>query len=108
MIGKTMSSITGSIGDSEMVFTSSDGKKFKFLHYQECCENVSIEDVAGNLSDLIGAPILQAEEVSSEQPTTSDYGTWTFYKFATKNGYVTVRWFSEYSYYSDKVDYEES
>lgn len=109
MIGKVMSSVTGQIGDSEMVFTSIDGKTFKFLHYLQCCETVTIEDIIGDLSDLIGSTIVQAEEVSSEQTSTRDNsGTWTFYKFATQKGYVAVRWFGSANRYSESVDYEES
>jgi hypothetical protein len=113
MIGKTMSSVTGETGDSEMIFVSNDNKIFKFLHYQNCCESVSIEDVAGDISDLVGSPIVMAEEVSSENipdhsDTYYDSSTWTFYKFATMKGSVTVRWLgTSNGYYSESVSYEE-
>jgi hypothetical protein len=109
MLGKVMDDVSSS-GD-EMVFRSDDGKTFTFLHYQTCCENVSIEDIAGDLSDLVGSPLLVAEEVSNLdgfQPDESS-GTWTFYKFATNKGSVTVRWLGvSNGYYSERVSYEES
>jgi hypothetical protein len=35
-------------------------------HDQDCCESVRIEEIIGDLKDLIGSPILEAEEVSSD------------------------------------------
>lgn len=112
MIGKVMTAVTGAIGQDEMRFTSEAGDVFSFYHSQDCCESVSIEDIAGDLSDLIGSPILQAEEVSSDEPENYEYSdyshTWTFYKFATANGYVTVRWLgTSNGYYSEGVYYSE-
>lgn len=72
-----------------------------------CCENVCIEDIAGDVDDLVGAPLLMAEEVTSVAEE-HESGTWTFYKFATINGFVTVRWLgTSNGYYSESVDFEE-
>ena len=35
------------------------------LHYQDCCESVYIEDVCGDVEDLIGSVVLQADEVTN-------------------------------------------
>jgi hypothetical protein len=110
MIGKTFDSVTGSEGGSQMVFSGPSGK-MSFFHLQDCCEGVSIDDVCGDLSCLAGSPILQAEEVSrrNDGPKPSEYSeswTWTFYKFATVKGSVTVRWLGESNgYYSESVDH---
>ncbi len=117
MLGKTMMSVTRSADNDEadsdeMVFKSDDDKKFRFYHDQSCCENVSIEDVAGDLSDLVGSPITMAEEVSSDdEPDLEDEEsyTWTFYKFATVKGSVTVRWLgTSNGYYSEGVSFSET
>lgn len=110
MIGKTMADVV-STADT-MVFTSTDGKKFTFYHSQDCCESVGIDDINGNLKDLVGEPILQAEQVSHEDPGKpaeyADSWTWTFYKFATVKGSVTVRWLGESNgYYSESVNFSE-
>ena len=106
MVGKVFTSVTEH--GREMVFAN-DTEKFKFYHYQDCCESVYIESVVGDLSDLEGEPLLIAEEVSGEIPEAKedeyiDSRTWTFYKFATRKGYVDVRWFgTSNGYYSESV-----
>ena len=115
LIGQTMASVEN-LGDSELLFTTTDGKKFKLHHSQDCCEAVSIESVVGDLADLVGEPMLVAEESTSTEnpqdakPETLEYQdsfTWTFYKFATRKGYVDVRWYGESNgYYSESVDFD--
>lgn len=111
MIGVTMSAVRCDLDSDEMTFTSGRAT-FRFWHEPDCCESVYIADVTGDLSDLVGAPILEAEEISSEgaaPPTheTESY-TWTFYRFSTVRGTVTVRWLGESNgHYSEGVSYSE-
>lgn len=106
-------------------FIATNGDRFVMTHQRECCECVQIEDICGDLNDLIGLPLYLAEEVSSPNtipeglsnpsdrlPWNDGYGsypdtfTWTFYKLATIKGAVTIRWYGESNgYYSEKVDF---
>lgn len=113
LIGLTMTSVVNK-NNEELVFVSSDGRRFKLYHAQDCCESVSIEDITGDLTDLEGSPILLAEEVTSnENPpgiekSDQESFTWTFYKFATRKGYVDIRWYGDSNgYYSESVDFME-
>ena len=107
MVGKTFTRVYGGVGDGEMVFEN-DTERYVFTHDQDCCESVVINDVVGDLQDLVGEPLLMAEEVSGyigPEPEYADSYTWTFYKFATRRGYVDVRWLGESNgYYSEGVD----
>ena len=109
LLGKTIVSIEGMEQYSKQInFTCSDGSRYKMYHDQECCETVSVEDVAGDVKDILGSPITMAEE-SSESKVVEEYvesNTWTFYKLATVKGYVTIRWFgSSNGWYSESVEF---
>lgn len=97
MLGLTFVSVH-CLSDEKMIFTAEDGREFVFYHPQNCCESVYINDITGDLQDLVGEPLLVAEEITGETPVDYEFEyepesyTWTFYKFATRKGYVDVRW----------------
>lgn len=114
LIGKIITEIEGlEEGNDEIIFSCSDGTKYRMYHQQDCCESVTIEDICGDVSTLIGYPLLMAEDISNECDEEGfniwgDSFTWTWYKFATIKGYVTIRWYGESNgYYSEDVDFEE-
>lgn len=110
LLGHTMASVRAEQYGEEMVFVREDGRTFQFWHCQDCCESVSIDDVCGDLADLVGSPLLEAEEVAGEDmpATDAESETWTFYKFATLKGSVTVRWYGQSNgYYSESVSFKE-
>ena len=91
---------------AELRLYLTDSHYVRFYHEQDCCESVSIDDICGSLEDLVGEPLTEAEEVSGYNgPETGDESyTWTFYRFATRLGAVTVRWYgSSNGYYSEGV-----
>ena len=111
MLGQVFVSVTGSVGSDALVFVTDHGVRFTFGHLQDCCETVEINDIVGDLQDLVGEPLLRAEETSGadgpafEDPEYPESYTWTFYKFATRKGYVDVRWLGESNgWYSERVD----
>lgn len=101
-------------GDNEIQFTDSENNIYHMYHEQDCCEEVYIKDICGNLSHLLDSPITMAECIVNKGNIDEDEwgtGTWTFYKLATVKGYVTISWYGESNgYYSETVDFviEES
>ena len=106
------------IDDDELRFHLTEDHYVRMYHHQDCCETVSIEDIVGDLDDLVGTPLLLVEEVSNYEPETetdedeNDYyyaesETWTYYRFRTIKGSVDIRWYgSSNGYYSESVDIE--
>lgn len=120
LVGKTIVGIEGEVGDEELILACSDGTTYRMCHYQDCCERVQVEDICGDLLDLIGSPILRAEESTSKdidppdyQPNDEGYNyresfRWTFYKIDTVRGGITIRWLgTSNGYYSERVNFEE-
>lgn len=110
LLGKTMAEVKVSDDKEQISFVSDCGREWRMYHDQDCCESVRVEDVVGEFSDLVGAPILMAEESVNSGRSEDDYDseTWTYYKLATIKGYVTIRWYgTSNGYYSESVDFEE-
>lgn len=92
--------------DEELRLYLTDDHYVRLYHAQDCCESVWIEDVCGDLQDLIGEPLTEAEEVRGYTGPEQDYEsyTWTFYRFGTRRGSVTVRWLGHSNgYYGEGV-----
>ena len=111
LIGQTITEVISS--NTEITFKTSEGNEYLMYHDQDCCESVFIDDVCGDVDDLINSPILIAEERSSnDNEDLNDYGdesfTWTFYHIATSKGYVDIRWYGgSNGYYSESVDFKK-
>lgn len=114
LVGKVLTKVENVL-DEELHFYAADGTAYRLYHEQDCCESVRIEDITGNLADLVGSPITLAREASSgdwptdvPRPEWLDSFTWTFYSFATVKGYVDVRFLGESNgSYSEEVDFAE-
>jgi len=113
LVGRTVLAVR--IDDENIWLDLLGGETAHFFHAQDCCESVSVEDVNGDWSDLIGTPLLVAEERirtdSNGEPAPDgceardESNTWTFYTFRTIKGSVDVRWHgSSNGYYSESVE----
>lgn len=108
-----------------MLFRTNDNICYSLEHEQDCCEQVWIEEIEGDVRALIGSPILVAEEASNAWHSTetnrimhalhnrdpiysreAESYTWTFYKIATIQGWVDIRFYgTSNGYYSESVSF---
>jgi len=115
LLGLTLIEIEVNTEETEIIFTTDKGRSFKMYHEQDCCESVEIDDINGDLKDLLFTPLTLSEEYENEDyiknrevPEYEESFTYTFYRFATIKGYVDVRWFgASNGYYSESVDFIE-
>lgn len=70
LVGKTLVTAEVNQNRDEITFVTTEGERYKLLHFPDCCESVYIEDIDGDMEDLIGSPILVAEEVSNQELDT--------------------------------------
>jgi len=109
LINKTLASVETT--DDKILFTTTDGSTYKMYHEQDCCEGVYVDDICGDLNDLIGSPIFLAEERSRYETDIEDVHesvTWTFYHLATCDAHITITWRgASNGYYSESVDFVE-
>lgn len=110
LIGKTLVSIEN-INNQALIFKTTDDEEYHMVHEYNCCEDVTIDDICGNLKSLVGTPIIVAEKTTNKnnkifKHENDESCTWTFYKFATINGWVDVRWYgTSNGYYSEGVSF---
>lgn len=116
LAGLTLEAFDGKKGDAEIVIVAS-GRKFKMLHYQDCCESVSVDSVSGNPQNAIGEVIIDATERNSRdhdlpnlpaKEWADSSETWTYYTIRTQSETMVIRWYgTSNGYYSESVDFEE-
>lgn len=99
------------LGEDAIIFKTRD-KSYIMIHDQECCESVTIDDICGDLNDIIGEEVVVATEDQNEENPNEEkleYSfTWTFYHIETFHGDVTIKWFgTSNGYYSEDASLYE-
>lgn len=79
-------------GSQEVYFECEDGTKYFLYHYQVCSEKVYIEEIAGNINDIIGCKINIADVVTSGN---SNIFLQTFFTLSSDKGSLIFRWIGE-------------
>ena len=113
LVGKTITSITRVVCvEGDALHFELAGETFDCVMYHEDVGNewVGLEDVCGDLEDLLDTPVLYAREDTSSD-TGGEFGEpelkWAFYNIGTIKGSVTLRWLGESNgYYGIDVDFK--
>lgn len=79
-------------GDDEIFFYCNDGKIYQMYHDQESGESVYIENIEGDIKNLIDTDILNIDVVAISKKEKYGTSTKTTYKFETTKGLVTINW----------------
>lgn len=111
LIGQTLSYYDLNHHKTELVFVNNSGDTWTFYHEQDCCESVYLDDVSGELEDILDSEILSAYESSRSLTDEENFESghdecsdWYFYHIATIKGSVVLRWIgSSNGYYSTQV-----
>ena len=113
LIGKRIVSVHGLDAGSERVtIDCDDGSKYSMFHQQDCCESVWLEDVCGDVNDLVDALVIDARSENNADSAfpegmVLECGEWTFYIIQTDKGCVTLRWLGDSNgYYSTDARFE--
>jgi len=125
LVGLTLTEVNATVGDTEVFLLSADGRLFRMHNFESDCGNdvdVQLDDICGELSDIIGEPIVQAEMSNNDRQTIHELletgvvkgksddenFTWTFYRITTIKGQVVLRWYGRSNgYYSEEVQLTE-
>lgn len=110
--GKIITSISRTGEEIE----TSDGKKYRLVHHQSCCENVEHHCTIGSPSEITGRVITLAEEdIKNEDPewVENKHGlgnsfTWSMYALQANKTRVEFWFLGESNgYYGEEMSFEE-
>lgn len=97
-------------GEDEIRFITDGDDDIMVYHMQDCCESVSVDQVVGDINDIIGSPVLSASEEcdcgewDESRGWTPESFTFTSHVIATAKGTVTITWLgTSNGYYSESV-----
>lgn len=97
------------INGGESLEFHTDNGILEMAHYQDCCEEVTLEEIHGDIEWLLGEKIIKAERKTNSKDAMGkdnlDSFTWSFYELSTIKGTVTFRWLGQSNgYYSEDVE----
>lgn len=111
--GKTITKFDVNREKDHIDIETACGRKFAMYHSQDCCETVVVDDLGGDVENILNTPVVGAEARTSDVAPngcdkSDESNTWTFYSLTTWHGWLTIRWHgSSNGYYSESVTFAE-
>lgn len=104
-ISEFIGKIFTKIEDNSIFYTAE--KQYEMYHSQDCCESVDLQEIIGDISDIIFEEIINAY-ITDEEGENPEYASeaqeWTNFHIASAKGEVVFRWFgSSNGYYGTGV-----
>ena len=96
------------IGSREVSIRTNDGT-YELYHEQDCCEDVRVVKVIGNVNELVGEVLFAEEDDGASDPdwyneSFDDSHTWTKYVLKTTNASLEFWFLGESNgYYSESI-----
>ena len=107
LIGKTITQIEQCTSE-RIVFHINDGTAYESVHLRCCCESVGVHHIEGNIDEVIGLLVVEAEETQdndNKPDELADSWTWTHQRIKTVRGEVTFHWLGESNGYYGETPY---
>jgi hypothetical protein len=109
IIGATILAVEGCAPKStDITFSTTKGDLRLYFdkdYWGRCNVYVSVEDMTGDPSDLIGGVVSVAEERSNKKEWDGKETRWTFYTIRTTKGDLDLRWYGHSNgHYSTSVN----
>jgi len=109
IIGATILAVEGCAPKStDITFSTTKGDLRLYFdkdYWGRCNVHVSVEDMTGDPSDLIGGVVSVAEERSNKKEWSGKETRWTFYTIRTTKGDLDLRWYGHSNgHYSTSVN----
>jgi hypothetical protein len=91
LIGRRFDCVKNSV-KNKILFMWNDRVEFVLMHKQQCCEDVTIEEIIGDLNDLTDFPITDAKFTSenTKRMTYVESKTNSSYRIETEKGKVKI------------------
>lgn len=106
LVGQVITKVSDN--SDSITFETESGKTYRMFHDQDCCESVGVEDIDGDLQDLVGQEVLVAETRTKDDEEDDERAMWTFYTIRTVKTSLTIRWYgSSNGYYAVDVEFAE-
>lgn len=110
LVGKTIQVVENENNES-ILFVCTDLSAYEMYHMQDCCEDVGVYNINGDLQSLVGKTILSITESilgdwpkDVQEPECLESFTWTVFIIETESSTVVIRWLgTSNGYYSESV-----